>query len=375
MIRRDEGLLPGPHDPLSIRLAPKAEGLGLVRGGMARFFAGRGRVKIARGEIADNRLLHGPEHGPEHGALIPETDFDLGWVHVYVHFFRRQIHEQDDLRVFLGKEAPLVGFADGAQDDLVVDGPAVDVEQHPVAARLGLSGRGDQPVDADVIGGAVERQQGFRNGIGPDDREALLQGLSGGEPQDFPRPGKEDEARVRMRERQTGEEFLRTLLFGRGRFQKFEAGGDGGEEVADFDDRSLVQAARPLLGEHAVFHLDEGRVGLGVFRGAESRLHAETGHGRDARQGFAAEPEGADVPEIVHAGYFAGGVARDGQLQLGGGDARAVVPDPDEALPAVFQRDLDQRCSGVEAVFHKFFDYACGAFHDFTGCDLIAQFG
>lgn len=142
-------------------------------------------------------------------------------------------------------------------------------------------------MDADVIGGAVERQQSFRNGIGPDDREAFLQGLPGGEPQDFPRPGKEDEARVRMRERQTGEEFLRTLLFGRGRFQKFEAGGDGGEEVADFDDRSLVQAARPLLGEHAVFHLDEGRVGLGVFRGAESRLHAETGHGRDARQGFA----------------------------------------------------------------------------------------
>ena len=57
------------------------------------------------------------------------------------------------------------------------------------------------------------------------------------------------------------------------------------------------------------------------------------------------------------------------------GMPRAVVPDPDEALPAVFQRDLDQRCSGVEAVFHKFFDYACGTFHDFTGCDLIAQFG
>ena len=53
----------------------------------------------------------------------------------------------------------------------------------------------------------------------------------------------------------------------------------------------------------------------------------------------------------------------------------ARLPDPDEALPAVFQRDLDQRCSGVEAVFHKFFDYACGTFHDFTGCDLIAQFG
>ena len=81
------------------------------------------------------------------------------------------------------------------------------------------------------------------------------------------------------------------------------------------------------------------------------------------------------MPEIVHAGYLAGGVARDGQLQLGGGDAYAVVPDPDKALPAVFQRDLDQRCPGVEAVFHKFFDYARGALHDFTRCDLIAQFG
>ena len=225
------------------------------------------------------------------------------------------------------------------------------------------------------MGGTVERQQGFRNGVGPDDREAFLKGLPGGEAQDFPRPGKEDEARVRVRERQTGEEFLRALLFGCGRFQKFETGGDGGEEVADFDDRSLVQAARPLLGEHAVFHLDEGRIGLGVFRGAESRFHAEAGHGSDARQGFAAESEGTDVPEIVHAGYLAGGVARDGQLQLGGGDAHAVVPDPDKALPAVFQRDLDQCCPGVEAVFHKFFDYARGALHDFTRCDLIAQFG
>lgn len=95
----------------------------------------------------------------------------------------------------------------------------------------------------------------------------------------------------------------------------------------------LCRPLGPCWASTPVFHLDEGRVGLGVFRGAESRLHAETGHGRDARQGFAAEPEGADVPEIVHAGYFAGGVACDGQLQLGGGDARAVVPDPDEALP------------------------------------------
>lgn len=219
---------------------------------------------------------------------------------------------------------------------LSLDGPAVDVEQHPVTARLGLSGRGDQPVDADVIGGAVERQQGFRNGIGPDDREAFLQGLPGGEPQDFPRPGKEDEARVRMRERQTGEEFLRTLLFGRGRFQKFEAGGDGGEEVADFDDRSLVQAARPCWASTpcSIWMKAASGSASSEARKADSMRKLDT----DAMlgQGFAAEPEGADVPEIVHAGYFAGGVARDGQLQLGRRGARAVVPDPDEALARRF---------------------------------------
>lgn len=155
-IWRDEGLLPGSYNSFSIRLVPKAEGLGLVRGGMVRFSTGRGRVKIVRGGIADSYLLRGPEHGPRHRAFIPETDFGLGWVRVYVHSFRRQIHEQDDLRVFLGKEAPLVDFADGVQDDLVVDDPVVGVEQHPVTTWLGLSGRGGQSVDTDATGGTVE---------------------------------------------------------------------------------------------------------------------------------------------------------------------------------------------------------------------------
>ena len=213
--------------------------------------------------------------------------------------------------------------------------------------------------DPEIVRGAVEGEQGFGDGIGPDRRKAFEQGLPGGETQDFPRSGEKDEAHVRMRQREAGQQFLRALLFGGGSLQELEAGGDGGEQVAHLHDRAPLQAARPLLGEHAVFHLDEGGLRGLASRRAIGRFHAEAGYGGDARQRSAAEPEGTDAPTDRPCWRSCSWRGGDGEFQLGGGDAPAVVADADKTLSAVFQRDFHQRSPGVEAVFHEFLDHAC----------------
>ena len=66
-------------------------------------------------------------------------------------------------------------------------------------------------------------------------------------------------------------------------------------------------------------------------------------------------------------------MARDGKLQLIGGNAAAVVLHADQGLTAVVQAHVDTRGPGVQTVFHQFFEHAGRAFHHFTGRDLIAQ--
>ena len=67
-------------------------------------------------------------------------------------------------------------------------------------------------------------------------------------------------------------------------------------------------------------------------------------------------------------------MAGDGQFQLIGRDALAVILDADKALAAVLKADVDMLRPGVQTVFHQFLDHAGGAFHHFAGGDLIAQF-
>ena len=228
---------------------------------------------------------------------------------------------------------------------------------------------------AEAVGSAVEGQEGFRHRFGPDDRKAFEKGLPGGEAQHFARAREEDEAHFSMDERQPDKQFLRAFQFGGRGLEELEPGGYGSEEVAHLDHGSLVQAARPLLREHAVIHLDEGRFGRLVGGGLKGRFHAEARYRGDARQGFAPEAEGMNMPQIVHAGDLAGGVAGDGEFEFRRRDAAPVVAHADEALAAVFKRDLHQRGPGVETVFHKLLDHAGGPFHHLARRDLVAQFG
>ena len=97
-------------------------------------------------------------------------------------------------------------------------------------------------------------------------------------------------------------------------------------------------------------------------------------HGGDAGEGFAAEAEGLDAGEVVDGGQLAGAVAFDGEGDLVGRDAAAVVGDLDERLAALFDGDVNAAGAGVEGVVEELADDGGGALDDLAGGDLAADF-
>ena len=69
-------------------------------------------------------------------------------------------------------------------------------------------------------------------------------------------------------------------------------------------------------------------------------------------------------------GELAGGVAGEGERQVVGMDAAAVIDDADQLGAALLDLDVDARAAGVDAVFQQLLDDAGGPFDDLAGGDL-----
>ena len=102
----------------------------------------------------------------------------------------------------------------------------------------------------------------------------------------------------------------------------------------------------------------------------DARQHLDLARRRDAGQRLAAEAERRHAPEVVLAGHLARGVALEGEAQLGGVDAAAVVGDADEGEAALADLDGDVRGAGVERVLDQLFDDGGGTLDDLAGGDL-----
>ncbi len=122
-----------------------------------------------------------------------------------------------------------------------------------------------------------------------------------------------------------------------------------GEEVAHGDGR----AARPRPGEalDGPAVLDQHARARAAPLGRRDEQHLR--HRADAGERLAAEPEAVDAPEVVGLAQLAGGVSREGQLELVRRDARAVVADLDRSQPAAAQFDRDLPRPRVDRVLQQ----------------------
>ncbi len=104
-----------------------------------------------------------------------------------------------------------------------------------------------------------------------------------------------------------------------------------------------------------------------------ARSDVEARNRRNRRQRFTAEPERGDGAEIVGGRDLAGGMARQRELELGGGNSAAVVAHARESHAAGFDLHFDALRAGVEAVLDQLLDDGRGALDDLAGRDLIDE--
>jgi len=107
-----------------------------------------------------------------------------------------------------------------------------------------------------------------------------------------------------------------------------------------------------------------------VRLGGVPRRQRQLRHRADRRQRLAAEPEGADVEEIVVV-EFGGGVALHRQHQVVAAHAAAVVGHRDAPPTAALGDHVDAGGTGVESVLHQLLHDAGGTLDDLAGGDAV----
>ena len=143
------------------------------------------------------------------------------------------------------------------------------------------------------------------------------------------------------------------------------------KEVTDQDGGALRGTHGADLLRHAALQVQRG---AGVCPGGAGE-DVQPGHGGDGRQSLAPEAQGADAPQVLTLAELGGGVAQKGGGQLLGGDAAAVVGDPDEAHAAPLELHHHGGAVGVNGVFHQLLDHAGRPLHHLSGGDQVGHVG
>src|SRR5574341_555990 len=130
--------------------------------------------------------------------------------------------------------------------------------------------------------------------------------------------------------------------------QELQAGRDIEEKVFGGNHRALRRADDLALNQRAAIQVEAGAHRLA--RGTSHKGHAADGSYR--RKGLAAKTEGGDAIQVPDGFELAGRIAKKGQLDLGAGDAAAVIRYADHALPALQQIDRNMARACVERVFN-----------------------
>src|SRR5439155_9093295 len=153
-------------------------------------------------------------------------------------------------------------------------------------------------------------------------------------------------------------------------------GGDGAEELAAH--RRIVEqvpdldagAGRAVPGpDGRQFAAVAGEFGPARLAG-RPRLQRDLGDAADGGEGLAAEAERADAEQVVGGLQLAGGVAGEGEGQILGGDAAAVIGDADQLRAALLDLDVDARAAGIDAVLQQLLEDAGRALDDLAGGDF-----
>ena len=314
-----------------------------------------------------------PVHRFIDNAFVAELNFTFLGMHIYV--YGRRIHP--DVQHRKGK-APLgnlglVGMFDGLADHHIVDAAAVHQNRLPSPGAFQQGRLSDEPCYGNIREHALQfhRQQVVGNFLPIQSRDGILQVsqprghhnlfLVAGKPEPHVRPGQCD----------TGQQLRNVPAFRGYGLQKFTAGRHIVKKIPHNDGSAGSTARLDALFVLASIYLN----GCGKVRFKGTGQHLKPGHGGNAGQGLAPEPQGAETPQVINRPYLAGSVALQGHPGVLFRHAAAVIRYPDIFRTAFKNRYINTVRSCIQSILHQFLHYRSRFFHNLSGSNLVGRIG
>ena len=306
-------------------------------------------------------------------APVAEAHFVLGRMHVDVHRTRIDFQEQHEGRMTPVEQHVAIGLAYRVGHQLVAHHAAVDVEvlQIGLAARIGRQSNpapqahaaavdldrqrlleerraahaGHSPRTAEFVRCLVQRQHGL----------AVVAQMEGD---------------VEMCQSQLLDHLLQVIELGLLGLEKLASCRGVEEQVAHLD-RGTDRVCRRLhaCGHVATFGLDLP----GLRRIGRARGQGEPRHRANRGQRLTAKAQTADLLQILQITDLAGGMPRQSQRQVVGGNPAAVVAHLEQLDAALLDFDVDPPRAGIQAVLQQFLDHRGRPLDHLTGSNLVRQ--
>ena len=327
----------------------------------------QGRRLQPGGEVfGAQAFANGAEHQVVKGLAVAETDLDLGRVNVDVDLLRRQLEKEEGHGIAAGHQQAAVGFLERVAQAPVPDTAAVD--KHILhLGRAAFAGRvTDVAAQHDRTLPCFERVELVAHLRTEEKPEALAQPGRGRDLVNVLGVMAQCQVQLRMGQGQTRERLAHVTHLGRRAAEKLAAHGRIEEEMLDLQTGPGRAVPGTRLGKLSAVTGKLGAKGVIV----RPRLQRDLGNAADRGQRFAAKAQGHYAEEILGVGQFAGRMAGEGQRQILGGDAAAVIHDADQLDAALLDVHIDAAAASIDGIFQQLLDHARWPLDHLAGGDL-----
>ena len=287
-------------------------------------------------------------------------------MNIHIHRLGIHLQEQDRQRVAPYHQQSMVGLQQGSRQGGILNGAAIDEENHLAPVRAGQAGWADKAGHPQVIFlrnhlqhlarhfNAIQRSQHLAPVAIPAGHQCRAAILI------------EVKTHFWVCQGITGDQLINMAALGAILLQEFQAGRHIVEQVFHPHHRSNRRAHLLQLPHMPALHPQaRRRVGRG-----RPRSDGQARHRADRGQRLAAKTQRGNAEQVGGALQLAGGVPFYRQRQLASRDAAAIIGNLDLAFARSF--DMDGKLAGpsIQGVFQQFFNGRGRALNDFAGRNL-----
>ena len=316
------------------------------------------------------RVIDDLPDGLRHGAFVLKAHLQLIGMNVHVHVLIGHFQKQGAHGKFADHDPALAAVFQCPAQNAAAEEPPIDEKALLLAVSPGKLPHADKsadghaalvPADRDHLPESVLAVQAEQGGIQLAVAQAMIDRLALAD---------ESERDFRVGQNQPEHIVRHQPGLNGGLFQELPADGGVIKQILHHEGGAHWRGGLTDVGKLAALHLTaHAELRVGGFGGA--------GHFRHCRHGgqrLTAKAQRVDAVQLRFRLQLAGSVALEGQPNLPGGNALAVIRNAQVFDAAAPQLHRDVGRPRVDGVFHQFLHHGSGAFHHLARGDLSDQF-